>query len=319
MENIKIADVESGLGHYKDQLDKIISKEKLIREVGFAVQAANSNKKLLECTRASIIKCVYNVALTGLSLNPIKKEAAMVPKYINGEWQAILFPMYQGIAKLLTDTGSVTSIQTAVVFQGDEFEYELGLRQDLVHKPKHKSKVIEYAYAIGRLADGTFMIEVMDLETLDYIRDCSETWKAYKKGNIKEGDVIWIKWHDEMCRKSVLKRLCKSLPKTEQWKQVQEAINLDDEEYTISHNQEDYLLSLINTSSYDDDMKAIMERKVTAGLNPTEFEVMKKDLVECQVNPVHAGHYNQKELSTHLKNVGQDNRKGSGSLFEPEK
>jgi hypothetical protein len=84
MEQLKIQTVENGLSNYKDQLDKIISKEKLIKEIGFAVQLVNANSKLSECSHVSIIKAVYNVALTGLSLNPITKQAALVPKYVSG-------------------------------------------------------------------------------------------------------------------------------------------------------------------------------------------------------------------------------------------
>jgi phage RecT family recombinase len=321
MENqISTKVIETGLTGYKDQLDKIIDKAKLIKEIGFAAQAVNSNSKLMQCSQVSIFKAVYNVALTGLSLNPITKQSAMVPKYINGEWQAVLFPMYQGLVKLLTDTGSVISCTTNLVYDGDEFEVELGMEQKVTHKPKFKSKNITFAYAIGKLADGSTIMEVMDREDLDYIRSLSETYKAYEAGKLKPEHVIWINFEGEMYRKTVLKRLCKYLPKTEQWNRVHEAIAIDNEEYTISYDQQSYLLALIDTSSHDDDLKSILERKVLGGLNPNEFNAMKGDLIENQINPVtEAASYNQGQLKKHLSNIGHDNRrKPSNELFKDE-
>lgn len=317
MEQIKISTIESGLSHYKDQLDKIISKEKLVKEIGFAVQAVNSNKKLQECSQTSIIKAVYNVALTGLSLNPIQKFAALVPKYISGSgMEAVLFPQYQGLVKLLTDTGSVISCTTNLVFKGDEFEYSLGLHQDIKHKPKHLSKEVEFAYAIGKIADGSFIIEVMDKESLDFIRSLSDTWKAYEAGKISKELCIWFQHEGEMYRKTVLKRLCKYLPKTEQWNKVHEAINIDNEQFTISEGQEDFLFSLISKSSFDDDTKEILERKVSSGLNPNEFEVMKLELEQNQLNPVLSGNYNQTDLKKHISTIAGDNRKNQNhNLF----
>lgn len=318
MEQIKISTIETGLNNYKDQLDQIISREKLVKEIGFAVQAVNSNKKLQECSQASIIKGVYNVALTGLSLNPISKFAALVPKYISGSgMEAVLFPMYQGLVKLLTDTGSVISVTTHVVYKGDEFEYSLGLRQDIVHKPKHQSKEVEFAYSIGKLADGSFMIEVMDKEALDYIRGCSDTWKAYEAGKLSKELCIWFQHEGEMYRKTVLKRLCKYLPKTEQWQKIHEAIAIDNEQYEISHGQQDQLFNLIAKSTYDDDTKAILERKVSSGINPNEFEVMKLELMQNQIDPVLSGNYNQTDLKKHIGKISGDNRKNqdNNNLF----
>lgn len=319
MEQIKIQTIESGLSNYKDQLEKIISKEKLIKEIGFAVQLVNTNTKLSECSHVSIIKAVYNVALTGLSLNPITKQAALVPKYVNGNWEAILFPMYQGLVKLLTDTGSVISCTTNLVFDGDEFEVELGMEQKITHKPKFKSKNITFAYAIGKLADGSTIMEVMDREDLDYIRSLSETYKAFVAGKLKKEFVIWINFEGEMYRKTVLKRLCKYLPKTEQWNRVNEAVQLDNEEYSISYDQQDYLASLIGKSNYDADTKELLEKKVFAGISINEFEVMRVDLLNNQLNPVtEMANYNQGDINKHLKTIATDNRR-STNLFDNEK
>lgn len=306
MEQIKIQTIENGLSNYKDQLDKIISAETLIKEIGFAVQSVNSNTKLQQCTQVSIIKAVYNVALTGLSLNPIHKLAALVPKYINGEWSAVLFPQYQGLVKLLTDTGSVVNVNSFIVYEGDEFDVEYGSDPRIIHKPKFKSKNVQFVYAIAKLFDGTLQFEIMDLEQLNFVRSCSETWKAYESGKLKPEHVIWINWESEMYRKTVLKRLCKYLPKTEHWNKINEAISIDNEEYKISHGQEDRLYALINTSCYDEDTRCLLESKIRSGLSQQEYETMLVDLSNNQLDPVtHGLNYNATDIKNHIKKINK--------------
>lgn len=300
-ELITISKLEAGLSSY-DQLEKIISKEQLIKEVGFAVQAVQANDKLQQCDHGSILKSVYNIALTGLSLNPIHKLAALVPKFVKGQWQAVLMPQYQGLVKLLTDTGSVTNAYAYCVYEGDEFEYSLGLNIDLIHKPKKKTKNITNAYAVAKLHDGKFQIEVMDKEELDYIRGLSDTWKAYEAKKIEAKNVIWLNFPDEMCRKTVLKRLCKYLPKTDRWDKLNQAIDIDNSEYQVSEGREDYLIRLLETSSYQNSEEhAMIERKIMGGLTVLEYETLKKDLEENQLDPVTSGmNYNQGQLNQHL-------------------
>lgn len=306
METIKIQTIENGLSNYKEQLDKIISKETLIKEIGFAVQSVNSNSKLQQCTQVSIIKAVYNVALTGLSLNPIHKLAALVPKYINGEWNAVLFPQYQGLVKLLTDTGSIVNVNSFIVYEGDEFDVEYGSDPKIIHKPKFKSKTVQFVYAIAKLFDGTLQFEIMDLEQLQYVRSCSETWKAYEGGKLKAEHVIWINWESEMYRKTVLKRLCKYLPKTEQWNRLNEAISIDNEEYKITNGQEDKLYSLINTSCYDEDTRCLLESKIRSGLSQQEFETMLVDLSNNQLDPITSGmNYNATDIKNHINKLNK--------------
>lgn len=307
---LKISDVEQGLANYQNQLNKLIEPSDLVREIGFAVQMVNSNKLLSECSRESILKSIYNLALSGLSLNPIHKLCALVPKRINGNYEAVLFPQYQGLVKLLTDTGSVSYIEARCVYEGDEFEYSLGLNQNIIHKPKHLTKKISFAYAIGKLTSGQTVIEVMDKNDLDDIKSRSETFIAYKNGKLEEKFVFWIAWEGEMSRKTVLKRLVKYLPKTNKFNQINEAIEIDNSDYKISDSQYDYLINLIENSNYDDEIKHILERKVFSGVNFAEYEQMVNDLKDKQINPVfERGSYNQTQLNKELKKISGDNRR----------
>ena len=56
----------------------LIDKQTLEREISFAIQQHNSNSGLQKCTQESFMKAVYNIATTGLSLNPVMKLAYLI-------------------------------------------------------------------------------------------------------------------------------------------------------------------------------------------------------------------------------------------------
>lgn len=70
-------------------------------------------------TTTSKLQAVFNVALTGLTLNPTLKLAYLVPRYNNAsrELEVHLEPSYQGLVKLVTDTGSAKSVSSQVVLK----------------------------------------------------------------------------------------------------------------------------------------------------------------------------------------------------------
>lgn len=275
-------ELEKGLSGYKVELEKLIKPENLIKEIGFASQAVQASQKLQKCDQASIFKAVYNVALTGLSLNPIHKLAALTPRWntAKGGDECVLMPQYQGLVKLLTDTGSVKSAYAHLVYKGDEFEVSLGTSQEIIHKPKFQSKEIEMAYAVGVLHDGSKEIEVMTIADLHAIRELSDSYKAYKAGKVKSA--IWVDHEGEMCRKTVLKRLCKYLPKTDRWEKVANAIEVDNEDYQASMTQVGYIESLLHNSTLDEAKKKQIELSI-GSMSHKEAEVIITMLKENQL------------------------------------
>ncbi len=233
------------------------------KEIAFAIEAIAGNQKLQECSTESILASVYKVATTGLSLNPILKFAALVPRWSQSGMICQLMPMYQGLVKLLTDTGSVINIVTNIVYEGDEFEVELGLNQKVVHRPKFKTKNLEYVYAIAQLHNETQMVEVMTKADIDYIRGCSETYRAFEAGKIKSENVIWIKWYDEMARKTCLRRLIKYVPKSRQYEELAAAMEEDEADFPATASAIGYAESLLATSTYDAEQRELIEAKLS--------------------------------------------------------
>jgi hypothetical protein len=164
-----------------------------------------------------------------------------------------------------------------------------------------KGKDLTHVYAVAILNDGTKQIEVMHVSEVNEIRDRADGYIAFKEGRAKTA--IWETYYAEMARKTVLKRITKYLPKTEKWNSLNEAIELDNIEYSASSGQQEYILSLVNTSTYDHDQRAFIERRVEDGLTKSEADKLIADLQMNQLDRISSGlPYNQTDIKTKIGN-----------------
>lgn len=294
--------IEDALKSYKEKMLELIDKQTFIKEIAFASQILSTNEKLRQCSQTSILQSIYNLSTTGLSLNPILKYAALTPRYIKGEWRCTLSPQYQGLVKLITDSGSVRSVYAHAVYKGDLFEPTLGTDAGIKHIPKYESKEWDKVYAVAVLHDGSKMFEVMTKEEVFEIRATSDTWRAVEDGKLKKEQCIWFTWEIEMARKTVIKRLVKYLPKTEQYDKVAEAIQIDNSEYGATDGQINFIESLILSSTYNHDTQQILIDKAMAGLTSTEASTMIRDLQANQRDPMD-GNYNQTDIKNHINEI----------------
>ena len=244
----------------KADIVKMIGAENLTRETSFALQAVNSNSYLAKSTPVSVAKAIMNVALTGLTLHPNYKMAYLVPKQVNGNVEAVLMPSYMGLVKLITDTGSVTSVEARIVYNDDFFEVNYGSeRSKIEHKPQFKNQKnedIQCVYAVAKLRDGNTQFEIMSISEINEIRNRSDGYKAFIDGKAKSA--IWVTDFNEMAKKTVIKRLCKYLPKSEKWDKINEAIALDNKDYPASMSKINYIQSLADMSTFDERSKKVM-------------------------------------------------------------
>lgn len=266
----------------------LVGEERFTKEASFALQAINKNKQLITADKSSILESVLNVAQTGLSLNPILNLAYLVPRFQYGKVMCQLMPSYQGLVKLLTDSGSVVSVYAHVIHKNDEFEQSLGTSPDIKHSPKLSDRgEIVGAYAVGITKEGNKQVEIMNLEDLHYIRDMSETYKAYKNGKIKS--CVWVQWEGEMCKKTVLKRLTKYLPKTQKFEDVAKAIDLDNDDYILdpNSNQASFVLRLLLSCTLPEHEQEDLENKVLRGeIRKDQIKKLIHHLQDHQQDPI---------------------------------
>jgi len=279
-----------------NRLMQFMDHETIVKECNFAMQAFNKNSYLNGSTTASKQQAILNVAQIGLTLNPVLKYAYLVPRFSNGQVECFLEPSYQGIVKLITDTGSAKNVYAYPVFEGDIFDVVLGTKTDIIHRPAFKSKVMTHVYAVATLSDGMQMIEVMHVDEVNAIRDKSESYKSFKDGKTKS--CIWEDHYAEMSRKTVIKRLCKYLPKTEMWDKLAQAIDLDNADYTATHDQIDYIESLLLSANIDPEYQGRLYREIQGNVSASRASELIEYLKENQIDAITAGHnYGQTEIS----------------------
>lgn len=287
------------------QLIAMVGEMQLQKEMSFAIQAVNGNSMLQQATHESIAKCVWNVAITGLTLNPIHQFAYITPRRMGDKTEAVLTPSYKGLVKLITDTGSVKNIYAHPVYKGDDFDISLGTETQITHKPKFisiKPEDVTHVYAVAILQDGSKQVEIMPIAEVNEIRERSDSYKAFKAGKVKSS--IWTDFYTEMCRKTVVKRLSKYLPKTERWDAVQEAIEIDNEDYEASNQQYSYIENLLQTSAYDERQKSFIEREVEFGITTGRAKKIIEDLQMNQLDPINSGgNYSQGDIG---KKIGKE-------------
>jgi recombination protein RecT len=176
-----------------------IAPDRFIRVTLTAIQL---QPELLECERKSLLLACLRAANDGLM--PDGREGAFVIfKGKNGK-VAQWMPMYQGLLKKVRNTGELLSISANVVYERDQFDYELGDSERIVHKPAIGERGRPLAvYAIAHLKGGGIVREVMSREQVYQVRAVSRA---------SGQDSPWQKWEDEQWRKTALRRLYKRLP-----------------------------------------------------------------------------------------------------------
>lgn len=300
----EVTSFKTELDKIRERFVKLTDNETFIKECSFAIQHFNKNSYLDKATTDSKLQAVLNIANVGLTLNPVLKLAYLVPRY-NSSKKVIecnLEPSYQGLVKLITDTGSARNVYAHVVHEGDDFEETLGTEPSITHRPKRTSKTITHAYAVAVLFNGSKQIEVMTADEINAIRDISESYKAFK--DKKTSSCIWESDYSEMCRKTVIKRLTKYLPKTDQWEKLGTAIDLDNRDYSISNDQAGYIESLLTNCSLPVEEVVEIEKSINA-LTSSEASKVIHRLKENQLDPViSGGNYSQRDINKHLAKLG---------------
>lgn len=162
-----------------------------------AITAIRSEPKLVDTDRNSLFASIVRCAQDGLY--PDGKESALV---LFGQ-KVVYMPMIGGYRKIAGEHG--WAIRTAVVYEHDEFEYELGLEPRLVHHPARpgvdRGERV-YAYAIAVHRDGRKEFEVMTAPDVEKVRSTS---RAKDSGP-------WKDWPERMWEKTAGRRLFSKLP-----------------------------------------------------------------------------------------------------------
>lgn len=137
-----------------------------------------------------------------LGLDALNQEMYLVPYGSTLNFMA----SYKGMVKMATKyaTRPIKSIYAKVVREGDEFEEVIiGGEPSINFKPKpFNNAAIIGAFAVCQFSDGGIQYEVMSLADIETCR---------KSSKAKNGPA-WSSHFSEMAKKTVIRRLSKSLP-----------------------------------------------------------------------------------------------------------
>jgi len=222
------------------------------REAEFAMQIMQANDYLVECAvknAQSVIDAVTNIAAIGISLNPAKKHAYLVPR----KGKICLDISYMGLMELAIQSGSIRWAQAVLVHASDSFTV-VGVDRPPVHErdpfAKERGNIIG-VYVVAKTADGDYLTDTMTTDEINQIRDRSEAWKAWVS---KQKSCPWVTDWAEMAKKTVVKRAQKYWPKTERLEKAVhymdtdggEGINLNPDVLQLSSEQMDDVLARID-------------------------------------------------------------------------
>ena len=209
----KVGEVEiyldKSVALYAQVLPKHVTPQRLVRSVILACQKAPS---LLapDVDRESLFVSVMRGAMLGLEMDG--QEAALVP-YRNprgGKSEVQLIPMFKGVEKLARQSGEIVAIEPTAVYDGEPFVVRKGtIGRGVEHSPRldvaRTDDHILAVYAVAFYRNGHQQFEVMDRDEIERVR---------KSSRAKSGP--WFDNWGEMAKKTVVHRLCKHLPQSQE-------------------------------------------------------------------------------------------------------
>lgn len=168
------------------------------------VEDRQHNRALEVCTKESIANALLDMVIQGLSVS--KKQCYFI---VYGK-KLLLQRSYFGTQTLAMRTGELEELPVAnVIYEGDEFIYEIDPQTGLLRIVKHTQKLenidpekIKAAYAIVKLKGGKTQVTIMTMAQIK---------KAWAQGATKGGSPAHQNFTDEMAKKSVIGRALKAV------------------------------------------------------------------------------------------------------------
>lgn len=188
-------------------LPKNYSVENHMKSAWLALQEVEDkehHKALQICTKESIANSLLDMVLQGLSVS--KKQGYFI-MYGN---KLIFQRSYFGTIALAKRAGGMVSEPVAnVIYDGDDFLYEIDPKTAKVSIIKHSQKLenidnskIKGAYALVTLADGTTQVTIMSMQQIR---------AAWGQGATKGNSPAHKNFAEEMAKKTVIGRACKAI------------------------------------------------------------------------------------------------------------
>lgn len=234
MSNLSVSNVNDIVLHQEATFNSVLADDKIsfAKESQFAMQLMQSNEFLNKTAwnnQASLQNAIINVASIGISLNPAKKHAYLVPR----KNAVCLDISYLGLIYLATSSGSISWAQCKLVRANDNYESS-GLDKAPIHSynafaSNEVRGDIVGGYCTVKLPSGEFLTHEMNLEAIKRIQSLSPSGQ---KGP-------WKDHWEEMARKTIVKQAAKYWPGVDRLENAIEMINTESDEGLKFDNAKD--------------------------------------------------------------------------------
>lgn len=177
------------------------------KESQFAIQLFQANDYLAKIALSNPISAqnaIINVAAIGVSLNPAKKHAYLVPR----QGKVCLDISYIGLLHIAMESGSILWGQAVIVHEKDDFKLTgLGSLPHHNYSPFGDRGAIIGVYCTVKTVHGDYLTECMSIDEVYSIRNRSESYKR--------NSGPWVTDEGEMIKKTCVKRANKYWPKVD--------------------------------------------------------------------------------------------------------
>lgn len=157
------------LEHQRDELFSSLPRHVTVdRMQALVMKTFRLQPKLLDCSMASIVSAIIDASSVGLEIDGVLGQAYLIPY----KDEAKLVPGYRGLLDLARRHGNV-KVSTRLVFPEDEFHFEFGDDERIVHKPnlkaaaKYKDEDAVYVYLIAKVGDEVVCRSVWSTEQVN--------------------------------------------------------------------------------------------------------------------------------------------------------
>lgn len=209
LQGMKTHEILNFLGQYKPQVSQILPRggdaERILQ---VCTNLISRNEHLLKCDAKSLIGAVMQSAELGL--NPVQSlgQCYFVP--YRGQVQMQIG--YKGYIELARRSGQIMSLYAYCVFEGDSFNYTLGLHPDIQHTPSENNSkaadTLTHVYAVAHYKDGGYNFIVLTKDEVEKLRMRSPMQKGAPSG-------AWGTDYEKMAMAKSVKQLARYMPLTE--------------------------------------------------------------------------------------------------------
>lgn len=195
-------------------------------ERAFAIQHLKNNDYLMKVAKASpssLQSAMLNVAAVGLSLNPAKKQAYLVPR----KGKVCFDPSYMGLCDIATMSGSILWVQAQAVYAGDLEFIDNGPGEKPTHRYDARIPIasrgdLQLVYCVAKTGSGDYLTTIMPIDKVNEIMNRSE---SVKSGSFSP----WRSDFLEMAKKTVVRNAFKFWPKTQSLDRMALAVQISNE------------------------------------------------------------------------------------------